>query len=226
MLERAHMLDPYGREIMTNLGGHWQEEGNLQLARSYYARRVRRRCSSTSRCNGECGLADVLSCSELAPAKSSMSSLAPVEDRVAAEQTLRSDRSAHASRLGSLSLSVETTTIRSVARQPLLADYLVLTKHQAQTSPLVSCSDVVQRDAGRVQAIKSDDSLEVRSTIMLPPIIDSEQGVARDKQSLEDGVSVCVVVMISLWRARCTCTRGSSSTVDGCWRVMFWKFRP
>ena len=40
MLEKSLQLEPLNTEVMANLGTHWQEEGDLDRARSFYARQV------------------------------------------------------------------------------------------------------------------------------------------------------------------------------------------
>lgn len=40
MLEKSLQLDPLNPDVMANLGIHWQEEGDLDRARSLYARQV------------------------------------------------------------------------------------------------------------------------------------------------------------------------------------------
>lgn len=40
MLEKSLQLDPLNQGVMVNLGVHWQEEGDLDRARSFYARQV------------------------------------------------------------------------------------------------------------------------------------------------------------------------------------------
>ncbi|CAN0102883.1 unnamed protein product, partial [Ectocarpus sp. 13 AM-2016] len=40
MLEKSFELDPFEPDVLVNLGIHWQEDGDLDRARSFYTRQV------------------------------------------------------------------------------------------------------------------------------------------------------------------------------------------
>lgn len=43
MLEKSFELDPFEPDVLVNLGIHWQEDGDLDRAQSFYTRQGKRR---------------------------------------------------------------------------------------------------------------------------------------------------------------------------------------